>query len=276
MSERIYTASSTLRRPRLFLRDVRNDLRVVSHIGWQLFRRNLRGQMRRSFLGYLWILLPPIMNGLVWIYLGKVRILNVEGLPVPYPVFVLTGLFLWQGFVEAFNCPLQQLQGARNTIAKVRIPHEAFVVSGFAGVLLNMAIRLVILAGILIWFGIPFHTTLLVAPIGLASLLLLGFALGWLVAPMGMLYSDVSNAIGMMMGLWFLVTPIVYTPPASVAHLIAMNPVTPLLTTTRDWILLGHLTPAPGFGLTVLVSILILGIGWVAYRLAQPHLIVRM
>ncbi|WP_423344153.1 ABC transporter permease [Larkinella sp. VNQ87] len=216
------------------------------------------------------------MNGLVWIYLGKVRILNVEGLPVPYPVFVLTGLFLWQGFVEAFNCPLQQLQGARNTIAKVRIPHEAFVVSGFAGVLLNMAIRLVILAGILIWFGIPFHTTLLVAPIGLASLLLLGFALGWLVAPMGMLYSDVSNAIGMMMGLWFLVTPIVYTPPASVAHLIAMNPVTPLLTTTRDWILLGHLTPAPGFGLTVLVSILILGIGWVAYRLAQPHLIVRM
>lgn len=276
MNEITYTASSPLRKPRLFLRDLRTDLRLVGHVSWQLFERNLRAQVRRSLLGYVWMLLPPLISGLVWMYLGKVKILNLEGLSVPYPVYVLTGLFFWQGFVEALNCPLQQLQGARGTLSKVKIPHEAFVVAGFASVLLNMLIRMGVLLIVLVWFKIPYHHTMFLMPFGLAALLLFGMALGWLLAPLGMLYADINNALQVAIGFWFLVTPVVYTPPTSVAWLIALNPVTPLLMTTRNWLLTGQLTPAPGFGLVVLLAGVVLMVGWLAYRLAQPHLVVRM
>ncbi|RZK63077.1 MAG: ABC transporter permease [Hymenobacter sp.] len=277
MKETIYTPHSPLQTPRHFLREVGQDMRVVYHIGWQLFRRNLKVQIRQNMLGYFWMILPPIITGLTWTYLGKNHIIKgYNSTAAPYPAFVLTGLFLWQGFVEALNCPIQQLQGARGTLTKVKVPHEAFIVAGLGGVLFNQAIRMLILALVLAWFHIPWHASILLVPVGLAALLALGVALGWLLAPVSLLYADVSNGLSVGLGFWFLITPVVYTPPSAGSWIIALNPVTPLLATTRNWLLTGEVAPVAGFGLVAgLAGIMLVG-SWVVYRLAQPHLIVRL
>jgi lipopolysaccharide transport system permease protein len=276
MKETIYTYQSPLHAPRAFLRSVRDDLRVTYHIGWQLFVRNLKVQVRQSLLGYAWMLLPPLVAGLVWIFLGRTGVLNVPTHGVPYPVFVLAGVFLWQAFVEALNCPLQQLSNAKATLAKVRVPHEAFVTAGTAVVVFNSLIRLLVLLGVMLWFGVPLTGTLALAPLGLLALVGLGLALGWLVALLGLLYADVAQALAVGLNLWFLVTPVVYVLPAGLGRWLHLNPVTPLLTTTRNWLLAGPLEPTPGFALVVVLAGLALGTNWLAYRLARPHLIARI
>jgi lipopolysaccharide transport system permease protein len=276
MNETIYTARSPLQSPRRFLREINDDLRVVYHVGWQLFVRNIKVQARQNLLGYVWMLLPPLITGLVWIYLGQAKVLKGLASSVPYPVFVLTGLFLWQGFVDALNCPLQQLQMARSTISKVRVPHEAFVVAGLGIVLFNSLIRILILIFVLIGFQMPWHITMLLAPLGLALLIIFGLGLGYLLAPIGMLYADIANALPVIINLWFLITPIVYSPPASMASIIAWNPVTPLLSTTRDWLLSGNSQPTSGFGVVALGACVLLLGSWLLYRLARPHLIIRL
>ncbi|MEZ0483970.1 ABC transporter permease [Fibrella aquatica] len=276
MMETIYNASSPLQTPRRFLTDIRADLRVVHQVGWQLFRRNLKVQVRQNMLGYAWLLLPSLVTGLVWIYLGKTRVLNMTSSSVPYPVFVLSGLFFWQSFVEALNCPLQQLQTARHTIAKVRVPHEAFIVAGIGTILFNSFIRLLLLGVVLLWFGISWHLPMLLVPVGLGTLIVFGLGLGCLLAPIGMLYADISSALPVVLNLWFLITPVVYTPPASVARFISWNPVAPLLTTTRNWLLAGNWPSAPAFGLVATGAVILLIVSWLIYRLAKPHLIVRL
>ena len=276
MKETIYTSQSPLHAPRAFLRGVRADLGVVYHIGWQLFVRNLKVQMRQSLLGYAWLVLPPLVTGLVWVLLGRSRVLNVASGTVPYPAFVLAGVFLWQGFVEALNCPLQQLTSAKATLAKVRVPHEAFVAAGVAVVVFNSLLRLGVLLGLMLWFGVPFTGTPALVPLGLAALLALGLALGWLLALLGLLYADVAQGLPVALNLWFLVTPVVYSPPAAFAKWFNLNPVTPLLTTTRHWLLAGPAAPASGFGLVAGLSGIFFFLTWLAYRLAQPHLIARL
>ena len=277
MKETIYSPQSPLQTPRHFLREVRQDLRLVHHIGWQLFRRNLRVQVRQNMLGYFWMLLPAILTGITWTYLGKNHIIKgYDATAAPYPAYVLTGLFIWQVFVDALNCPLHQLQGARSTIAKVRVPHEAFIVAGLGGVLFNQGIRMVILAAVLVWFHIPWHASLLLVPLGMGILLVFGLALGWLLTPVSMLYADVSSALAMVLGFWFLITPIVYTPPSSAGWLTALNPVTPLLITTRNWVLTGEITPVAGFWPVAGLAVVLLASSWLIYRLAKPHLIVRL
>ncbi|OON67171.1 hypothetical protein B0919_18760 [Hymenobacter sp. CRA2] len=261
--------------PRAFLRQVREDARVVYHISGQLFVRNLKVQVRQSLLGYAWMLLPPLAVALVWVLLGRARVLNIESGPVPYPVFVLAGVFLWQGFVEALNCPLQQLSASKATLAKVRVPHEAFVAAGMGVVGFNCLVRLLVLLGAMLWAGVPFTSALALVPLGLAALLGLGLALGWLVALLGLLYADIPNALAVGLNLWFLVTPVVYVLPAQYGRLLSLNPVTPLLTTTRSWLLAGTVAPGPGFWLVAALTGLALGTNWLAYRLAQPHLIAR-
>lgn len=276
MKEIIYTSQSPLHAPRIFLRGVRADLGVVYRIGWQLFVRNLKVQVRQSLLGYAWLLLPPLVTGLVWVFLGRTRVLNVQSGNVPYPAFVLAGVFLWQGFVEALNCPLQQLSSAKATLAKVRVPHEAYVTAGAAVVLFNSLLRLGVLLGLMLWFGVPLTGTLALVPLGLVALLLLGLALGWLLALLGLLYADVAQALPVGLNLWFLITPVVYSPPASLAKWFDLNPVTPLLYTTRNWLLAGPALPAPDFWLVSGLSSIFFLLTWVAYRLAQPHLIARL
>jgi lipopolysaccharide transport system permease protein len=276
MKETIYTSQSSLAAPRAFWRSVRADAGVVYRIGWQLFVRNLKVQARQSLLGYTWLLLPPLIVGLVWVFLGRARVLNVASGSVPYPAFVLAGVFLWQGFVEALNCPLQQLSNARATLAKVRVPHEAFVTAGAAVVVFNNLIRLLILGGVMLWFEVPLTGTLALVPLGLAALLGLGLALGWLVALLGLLYADVTQALPVVLNLWFLITPVVYTLPVGFGRWLNFNPVTPLLVTTRSWLLAGPTTPAPGFELVVLITGILFVLNWLAYRLAQPHLIARL
>ena len=275
MKETIYSSQPALQAPRAFLRQVRADAGVVYHIGGQLFVRNLKVQVRQSLLGYAWMLLPPLVAALVWVFLGRARIVSMQTQGVPYPVFVLAGVFLWQGFVEALNCPLQQLTTAKATLAKVRVPHEAFVAAGMGVVIFNTASRLLVLLGVMLWFRVPLTATLALVPLGLAALLGLGLAVGWLVALLGLLYTDVANALSVGLNLWFLITPVVYVLPASYAVWLSLNPVTPLLLTTRNWLLTGAVAPAPGFWVVGGLTGIAFFTNWLAYRLAQPHLIAR-
>lgn len=278
MQEIIYTPESELRFPKQFLKSMLRDLRASREIGWRLFLRNFRSQYRQSVLGYLWLIFPPLITAFIWISLNKTRILNVGETDGSYAAYVLTGIFLWQSFVEIINCPLQQIVFSQAIITKFRVPHEALILSGLGGVIFNLFIRIVILLIGLLLLKVTLSWTLLLVPFGLFCLLTFGLAIGLLITPLGLLYKDVSNVLGSGLQIAFFLTPIIYYVPAGgiASSVVALNPVTPLLVTTRNWLITGTITPQPYFFYVTAVSLVILFFSWVTYRLAKPHLIERI
>jgi len=274
MKETVYTASSQLAAPRIFFLEAVEDLKAVREIGWRFFLRNLRSQYRQSWLGYLWLILPPLGTTLIWVYLSKAKILNVDGMSIPYPVFILTGMFLWQMFVEALLCPLQQIQSSRWILTKIKVPHEAFVLAGLGGIIFNLSARMFILLTAFIWYGVPLSLTWCLFPFGVISILMLGLAIGWLLTPLGMLYTDISNGINIVISFWFFITPIIYS--SNDLAIVKFNPMTPLLVTTRNWMTNGIIEPERGFLLVTILSSCVFVFSWVLYRLAKPHLIARL
>ena len=278
MEEVVYSAEPQLSAPGRFASELRADLRVAPAVAWRLFLHGLRAGYRRSWLGYLWLLLPPLATTATWVYLNHARVLDVGPTEVPYPVYVLTGTLLWQVFAESLSSPLQQLSASRNILTKSRTPHEALMLAGLYEVLFNFAVRAAVLLPALAWFGAAWGLSLLLAPVGVAALLLLGFSAGLLLTPLGLLYQDVSRGLGLFAGFWFFLTPVIYPPPARgrAALLSTLNPVAPLLLTTRRWLAAGAFEPAPGFAAVVAVSLLCFALGWFGYRLARPHLVARL
>jgi lipopolysaccharide transport system permease protein len=277
MIETIYSSQSRLRSPRLFLRETISDLRASREVAWHLFARNLRSQYRQSVLGYFWIVLPPVATMLLWVYLNWTQTLAVGKTEIPYPVYVLTGTMLWQVFSDALFCPISQLGAARNLISKVRLPHEAILISGLGVILFNFFVRLLVLFAALLIFHVPLTWGLLLAPFGLFVLTLLGLTIGLLLAPIGLLYQDISMGLTIIMGFAFFVTPIVYPVPTKwPASLLAdLNPVTPLLDTTRNWLALGAVPPSDGFYAVAAGTLVLSVMAWLAYRVAAPHFISR-
>jgi lipopolysaccharide transport system permease protein len=278
MAETIYSSQSALRSPGRFLRETITDLRDSREVAWHLFARNLRSQYRQSILGYIWILLPPIATMLLWVYLNWTKTLTIGRTDIPYPIYVLTGTMLWQVFVDALNCPLTQLSASRNLITKVRLPHEAILLSGMGIIIFNFIVRFFVLLAGLLLFHCPLTWGLLMVPFGLLVLILLGLTFGLILAPLGLLYQDISLGLTMVLSFAFFITPIVYPLPTKwpASLLATLNPVTPVLETTRNWLALGFVPPTWGFYAVSAITLVLFVTAWFSYRLATPHLIARL
>jgi len=228
---------------------------------------------RRSALGAFWLLLPTVATTAVWVYLQSRRVVEVTAVGIPYPVYVLAGTIFWQVFVEAMNAPLQQLTAGRQLVTRSRVPQEALILAGLFEVLLNAIVRLLVLVAMLIAFGTAFQSAMLAVPLGIAALALFGLTLGLVLAPIGMLYDDVSRGITLVTGFWFFLTPILYRAPES--GLLRFNPVTPLLDTTRAWMTVGW-NVTEGFALVLGSTLVMLILAWLFARLARPHVVERL
>jgi lipopolysaccharide transport system permease protein len=272
MREIVYNAEPELRRPAAFFAAGATDLRAGLPLGWRLFRSNLRVRYRRSWLGYVWLLLPALGTAALAAFIQSRRIVSFAPTELPYPLFVLAGIILWQLFGEALNAPLQQLQAGRQLVTRSRVPHEALIAAGALEVVLNAGIRLVVLLAALAWFGVVPGAGLLLVPAGMAALLVLGLALGLLLAPLGLLYDDIGRGLTLVLSFGFFLTPVVYPIPAG--SLLRFNPLAPPIDTVRHGI--SGAGAAPGFLAVAAGAVLLLAVAWFCYRLARPHFTARL
>ncbi|KPJ75496.1 MAG: polysialic acid transporter [Deltaproteobacteria bacterium SG8_13] len=274
----IYTPESQLLHPARLLQKMYRDLKNSRELAWRLFVRNLKARYRQTFLGYLWAFLPPILTTLLWVFLNSQKILSVGDTGMPYPVYVMTGILLWQVFVDALNSPLRLVLSSRHMLVKVNFPREALILAGLGEVLFNFLIRIVILIALFLWFQIQLPFTIVFVPFGIMMLITAGITLGLLLVPFGLLYGDIQQGLTLITSLWFFVTPIVYPTPTSLpGNLIAkLNPIAPLLVTTREWMVTGITSQFTVFMAVSCLFFIFIALAWLLYHIAMPHITSRI
>jgi lipopolysaccharide transport system permease protein len=136
----------------------------------------------------------------------------------------------------------------------------------------------VLLVAVFLWFNIPLTGSLLLAPLGILAMMAFGMMLALLLTPLSMLYGDVQRLLIMAISLWFFITPVIYPMPTVgwAALIMQINPVSPLLVTTRQWLTGAELTQLGPFIVVTVLTFLLSLFGWIVYRLAMPHLIERI
>jgi lipopolysaccharide transport system permease protein len=274
----VYTPGSGLRSPLVMARLMWKDLLASQELAWRLTIRDISAQYRQSLLGVLWAFLPPIATALIFIILNNRNIINIGDTVIPYPAFAMFGTVLWQVFVESLNAPLKVVSRSKQMLCKINFPREALILSALEQTLFSLCIKLLILIAVFILFQIPLTWSTLLCLPAIMVLILLGLTFGLLLTPLGILYSDITQGLTIITGLWFFITPVVYPPPTSFPFslLTILNPVGPILTGTRDLACKGFLNnPIPFFIITFLTFIFFI-ISWLIYKLTLPVLIERM
>jgi len=102
--------------------------------------------------------------------------------------------------------------------------------------------------------------------------------LGVILTPVGLLYTDISQVLTMVLSFLMLFTPVVYSPPSSgaLSVITKINPLSPLIVTAREWLTVGTTSQLIPAVCVFLVTLVLLFAGWILYRLAMPILVERM
>ncbi|WP_336732383.1 ABC transporter permease [Chryseobacterium sp. VD8] len=261
------------------LASIYKDIRSSNFLAFQMTKRDIQAQYRQSLLGFFWILAPVIINSLVWLFLNGSGVVNVN-IPggIPYPVFVILGTTTWNIFAEAIQSPINSVNAGKSIISKINFPKESLLMKGLYTTLFNLAIKMIPVIFILIIYQITPSWNLLLFPFYIFSLIIFAFAIGLLITPLGLIYTDISKVLTTGIPFLMYVTPVVYAAPSVgfFKFLFKLNPLTYIINDTRNT-LTGTETQSLPFtiGLTVL-SIFFLLIGLVIFRKSMPIVIEKI
>ncbi len=258
LPERCFTPANPLRRPHLLVRD-------------------LRARYRESLLGVSWAFVPPVLAAVGLSMAARSGVLRVGDTGLPYPVYVMFSMALWQTFVEALIGPLEAVASARPMLTRVSFPREAILLAKVGEVLFNALVKAVLIAAMFAWYQVEVGARVVLVPLALLPLIALGMALGVLFACAGGLYQDVSRALPFVVVVWLGLTPVAFAAPreGTLALLMAVNPVTPLLVTVRELATTEPLTMVGGFAAASLLALVATAFSWLVFRVALPFVIER-
>lgn len=277
MNEIIYTPTNkgTLAQR---LRDILRDIAAGHDLGRRLFIRDFKALYRQSFLGIFWAFFPAVMTSFTWIILNQSNIIEVKDVSISYPLFVIVGTILWQVFVDSVSEPLKAVNANKSALIKLNFPREAIIVSAFYSTIVNFLIKLVILVAALFFLDFNLSSSVALFPIGVISTLLVGFAIGILLLPISFLYTDIGKMLPFILQFLMYLTPVIYPEPkfGFFKHLLALNPMSSIITCTRNW-LVG--TPVENYTIFVFVSlsaVVLIVLGLVVFKKVIPIVIERI
>lgn len=274
----VYDFESQVRHPRQLIIEMLGDVIASRELAWRLIVRNIKAQYRQSFLGIFWALIPPALTAIGCTLASSTGILNIGNTDIPYPAYVMLGTTLWQTFLDAFNGPGVALKSSRSLLTQVKFPHEAIILSQLGQIFFDLLIKLIFVVIIFFIFQVPISWTIIFAPFAFLSLILLGTAIGLLLVPITNLIKDIANSIEVGILVWFFITPITYPIPSEgiMSIIVKLNPVTPLIVTAREVVTTGNISFPLAFLIMSLLSLFMLFMGWIVFRVSMPFLIERI
>ncbi len=252
---------------------------VAHSLGYRFAERTIKSRYRQSVLGVLWAILPPLATAIIWIILYESRVVNIGDVGAPYPLFVITGTILWSVFSAALLMPMQIMQANRSILVKINFPREALIVNAFYEIVFSTCIAFIIIVAELVVFQVHVDYKCLLFIPALFLLIFFGMSLGLLILPVSLLYKDVQFALPSVLQFAMYLTPVVYAKPIyqGAGKILALNPVTPILTSARAW-LLGLDVAVPSWHIVLVLGIttLLLFLGIFIQRITVGILIERM
>ncbi|MDQ2979584.1 MAG: ABC transporter permease [Acidobacteriota bacterium] len=187
-----------------------------------LIWRDVKVRYKQTVLGAAWAILQPVATMIVFtIFFGRLANVGSDGLP--YPLFSYAGLLPWTFFAQALSQSSDSLVGSGNLIKKVYFPRLVIPASSALAPIVDFAIAMLVLIGMMIYYGVWPSAAVLYLP--LLLLLAFGTALGvgmWLAA-LNVQYRDIRYVVPFFVQLWLFVTPVIYPMSQVTKKLQAMG-----------------------------------------------------
>ncbi|WP_027342460.1 ABC transporter permease [Hamadaea tsunoensis] len=177
-----------------------------------LVQRDLAVKYQQSVLGYLWSLIEPLSMGLIyWFIFGVVY--NTRGSfdGASYPLFILSGIFVWQWFSSALSESTSALTAQARLITTIKVPREIFPIGRVTGRFAEYLAGLpVLVAAAILFHGHVTWRTAVGLPLAVLMQFVLLIGVSLLLSSLNVMLRDVERFIRLAQRILIYAAPIIY------------------------------------------------------------------
>ncbi len=191
--------------------------------------RDIKVKYKQTYLGIFWALLQPLGLMLIFTLIFS-RTWKIDTGPVEYPIFVLSGLILWNLFNASVSHAGESMIQHAGIIKKIYFPRLIIPGSSILVALFDFMMGLAIFLIFCLFNKQPVHwSAIIYFPLGILIVILAAFGTGTFLAALNVKYRDFRYTIPFMLQFLFFATQVIY-PLQSVheswaKYLLALNPV---------------------------------------------------
>jgi ABC-type polysaccharide/polyol phosphate export permease len=232
----------------------------------QLILKDFRIRYRNMSLGLLWSFLNPLIMVTIYTFVFT----QVFKSSIPYfPLFVLCGLIPFNFFVLAWVSATNSIVDNAALVKRTSVRRELFPIAGVLSNVLHLLLQLLLVVGLVAYFGVGFSKQWLWLPIvwGLELIFIVG--IGMATAALNVYIRDTRYIVESVTLVIFWLVPIFYSfemIPERFADLYQYNPIAALVLASRRIIFDAQAPHAALMWKLTLVSFASFALGWLLFR----------
>jgi len=262
-------------------RDAR-ELVQARQLTANLVRRDLKVRHRGTFLGMLWSLANPLLLVALYYCIFKFilaaspaqDVARPDGHAVPFAIYFFAGLTLWNLFSTSLAAGTGCVLGSGYLLRKVYFPRAILPLSVVLASVVTFSFELVVLMLTAIVLVGPPGLSILWLPVIVVITAILSFGFALLLSAITVFLRDMAHFVGVLLQLWFWATPIIYSLQfvsrrAGVVRVLKLNPMTGLIVSFRNVVVLDHSPDFALLGYDLLFGLVMLGIGGYVFQRYQ-------
>jgi len=192
-----------------------------------LVLRDIKVLYAQTILGFAWAILNPAIQIVLFsVIFGKVARISTDG--IPYVLFSTVAIIPWTYMSEAMIQSSQSLVSEQSMLGKVYFPRMIYPFTPVLSKLLDFTISLLLLVGVLLFYGVVPTWNLLLLPVFAVFMMLIPAGIGLWLSSLAIRFRDVKFAMSFVIRLLIYTAPILYTAssiPAQYRFLYSLNPI---------------------------------------------------
>ena len=231
----------------------------------QLVTRTITTRYKRSWLGAAWTMVNPLLT-MVILTLVFSQLFAADARS--YALYVLSGLLLWNFFAQSTTAAMGDLYWSGGLLGRVYMPKSTFAIAAVGAGLFNLLIALVPYAFLAMILGGEITWKWVLLPVIALPAAAFALGVGLAVSAAAVYFQDVMPTYEILLTAWFYLTPVIYPLtllPEGVQQVLRFNPMVHFAAAWRALLYQGELPTAGDLGLTYLLGLGMLIVGWAVF-----------
>lgn len=233
---------------------------------YEFVKRDIKVKYKNSTLGILWSMFNPLLTMIVLTFIFS----NIFKNSIPnFPIYCLSGRLIYDFFSQATKECMLSITSKSSLIKKIYIPQYIYPISKVLSTFIIFIISLIPLIIIMIITGVKLKVTNLFIVYPLITLFFISIGIGMILATINVFFRDMQHIYSVILMLIMYMSTIFYSIDIvnpRFSWIIKLNPIYPVISVFRDFILYGRINSIINIILCLIYSVIYMILGFIVFN----------